>query len=103
MSWSLTIFNKAGALTEKDHTDLYSEVSEVLFQKHSLDKLTDAQRYFVEAFEESAFGADLLTCYSDMVSKNPDISARNLHAFCLGHALGKRNGEYKIDLDKKYH
>lgn len=90
-------------MTEEDHKELYKEISDVLYTRTGMDKLSVAQRFFVQAFEEAAFGSDLLECYSDLVDKNPDITIRNLHAFCLGHSLGKRNGEYKIDLEKTYH
>lgn len=78
----------------KDHNELYLEINAVLYNRtKDLSELTSAQRRFVLAFEEAAFGADFLQCYSDLVDQNPSIRVRDLHAFCIGHSLGTRMGK----------
>lgn len=92
-------------MTQDDHKALYEELKEVLYDRSKTsDKLSSAQRYFVDAFESAAFGAEFLECYSDLVDSTPDIEVRNLHAFCLGHCIGSRNGKnISLNVDKNYH
>ncbi len=87
--------NDEGKLNVKDHNKLYEEISSVLYNRtKDLSELTSAQRIFILAFEEAAFGADFLECYSDLVDKNPAVPVRDLHAFCIGHSLGKRSSQH---------
>jgi hypothetical protein len=80
-------------MTKQDHNDLYQEINSVLYNRtKDLSLLTSSQRHFVLAFEEAAFGSDFMTCYSDLVDREPAIVARDLHAFCIGHSLGIRMG-----------
>lgn len=69
-----------------------------------MSELTSSQRHFVLAFEEAAFGADFMVCYSDLVDKEPGINVRDLHAFCIGHSLGVRMGkQYQNDPSNETH
>ena len=83
-------------MTEDELQKLYNEVGLMMFKK-VLDptSLTSAQLVFTLAFEDSAFGTDMLTAYSSLVDNDPSISIRDLHAFCLGHALAK---SYKLSV-----
>lgn len=73
----------------EDHELLYKELKQVIYTRGShLSGLTQSQRYFVEALELSAFGAELLKSYADLVEQCPEIRLRDLHAFILGFALG---------------
>lgn len=81
---------KVGALKAKDHLDLYEEIKPILFQTGiGYQNLTEAQTYFVRSFEVACFDDNFLACYAKLVDSEPDISVRNLHAFCLGYGLGR--------------
>ena len=94
-------------MTEEQLEELYKEVKEVLFDKGlNHDNMTDCQVVFSAAFEDSAFGTDMLSAYSHLVHLTPGVTLRQLHAFCIGHALGKKyvnNEDEDIDLDKTFH
>jgi hypothetical protein len=76
-------------MTAKEHKLLYDELKQCIYTRGShLSGLTQSQRHFVEALELSAFGAELLKTYAELVEKTPDIKLRDLHAFILGFALG---------------
>lgn len=76
-------------MTEKDHSLLYEELKIVMYTRgHSTQGLTEAQEVFVTALEQASFGANLLKVYAELIDLTPDIKIRNLHAFCLGFALG---------------
>lgn len=91
-------------MTTKEHEDLYNELKDVIYSRgYNIENLSEAQRVFVAAMEEAAFGADLLQVYAELVDQTPDISIRNLHAFCLGFGLGMSENVPQIELTKKYH
>lgn len=86
-------------MTAREHLELYEEIKPVLFKRtKGYYELTDAQRYFVQSFEVACFEDNFLACYSKLVDAAPDISARNLHAFCLGYGLG-RSMNLKVKTD----
>lgn len=77
-------------MTAKEHLELYEEIKPVLYKRtKGYFELTEAQRYFVQAFEVACFEDNFLACYAKLVDRHPDILARNLHAFCLGYGLGR--------------
>lgn len=91
-------------MTVKDHELLYDELKEVIYSRGAhVGNLTDAQKIFVEAMEQAAFGADFLQCYSEIIEETPSIKLRNLHAFCIGFGLGMTGNVPNLDLTKTYH
>lgn len=77
-------------MTAKEHLELYEEIKPVLYKRtKGYFELTEAQRYFVQSFEIASFDDNFLACYARLVDSVPDISVRNLHAFCLGYGLGR--------------
>jgi hypothetical protein len=84
-------------MTPKQHLELYEELKPVIFTRVGSDTLTEAQRYFVESFEFACFDDNFLVSYSNLVDSKPDISVRNLHAFCLGYALAGSLNLFKND------
>jgi hypothetical protein len=77
-------------MTAREHLELYEELKPVLYNRtKGYFELTEAQRYFVESFEIASFDDNFLASYAKLVDNKPDISARNLHAFCLGYGLGR--------------
>lgn len=90
--------------TEQDHLDLYAELKEVIYTRgYNVEDVTTAQYYFINAMEQAAFGSDLLKVYTEVIEDAPDISIRNLHAFCIGFGLGLSGNVPEIDLTKKFH
>lgn len=88
-------------LTKSDHLDLYDEIKECLFTKVRTSlEMTDAQRFFTLAFESACFEDNFLYNYAQMVEDFPEITVRNLHAFCLGHGLGRTLGA-QIDVESE--
>lgn len=77
-------------MTAREHLELYEEIKPVLYKRtKGYFELTTAQRFFVQSFEIACFEDNFLACYAGLVDKHPDISVRNLHAFCLGYGLGR--------------
>ena len=91
-------------MTAEEHQELYNELKQVIYTRGlNVQGLTEAQRLFVVALEQAAFGANLLKVYAELVDESPNISLRNLHAFCLGFGLGLSGDVIEIDLSKTYH
>ncbi len=88
-------------MTDKEHMDLYNEVSKVLYKRVGIDTMTPAQGFFVRAFEQAAFGAEFLKVYSELIQEFPDIRVRNLHAFCVGWGVGQTTGRLNLTEDNE--
>jgi len=91
-------------MTVEEHNLLYEEIKKVIYSRgRNTAELTDAQLIFVEALEQANFGSDFLKVYAELVDNKPEISLRNLHAFCLGFGLGLSVVLPEINLTKSYH
>ena len=83
-------------MTQDAHLELYKEINSVLYNRtKNFNSMSQAQQYFVKAFESAVFGSSFLECYSDLVDFEPDINIRNLHAFCIGHSLGLKMSQFE--------
>lgn len=91
-------------MTVSDHQKLYDELKQVIYTRgFNTSNLTEAQSVFIAALEQAAFGADMLKVYAELIDATPDISLRNLHAFCLGFGLGLSGNVSEINLSKTNH
>lgn len=91
-------------MNAEDHEELYKELKEVIYTRgYSVENLSPAQQYFINAMESAAFGEELIRLYAEAVENDPGISARNLHAFVLGFAIGLSGNVENIELTKSYH
>lgn len=79
-------------MTAQEIEDLCNHLRLVFESKIDLWQMSNEQLMFWNSFQDAAYGADLLSTYSDLAHQCPETSLRLLHCFILGHAFGSRYG-----------
>lgn len=91
-------------MTIEEHYNLYDELKKVIYTRgYNTRNLTQTQTVFIHALEQAAFGSEFLKVYAELIDETPDISVRNLHAFCLGFGIGLSGNVNEIEISKNKH